>query len=691
MSSKPDLVINNTPNNFIGGKAGFHLSTWKSITSDSWILSQIEGVFPEFDSPPHQEKPPQPITWSNTEKLALALEIESLKNQQVISETKNHQENEILSNIFLRRKPNGTYRAILNLKPLNQFVHYTHFQMNSLNDAMYLVKEGYFFTSVDLKDAYYTLPLHVDAKKYFRFLFDSTLYEFNVLVMGYSDAPLIFTKVMKPALSFLRDRGVMIVMYIDDALIVSPTEKQCQIDTTVTLTLFDRLGFTINKEKSCLQPTQEITYLGFLLNSKTLSIRPTQQKRDDIIHACNLTLRHTEVTIRALAELIGKLVAISPGNKYGPVFVKRLEIAKNAALRRHKGNFDEAIELTPDMINDISWWTNNVSSHAKPMFPLRPQLTIYSDASNSGWGGTCNGVRTNGLWSSAEKQLHINCLELKAAFLVLQAFTKDRGSCVIDLFSDNTTTVVCINKMGSTKVQCNAITRNLWLWCISRNIWVKALHLPGSDNIAADKESRTTGLETEWSLDSTVFDNLNFLFGPFDVDLFASRINHKLPSYVSWKKDAMAWKIDAFSIRWSNIYSYVFPPFRLILRCLQKIDLEEADCVIIIPVWKSQVWFTKLISLLVDVPVLLPRKSNLLHHPLQTDNAHPILSHSHLAACRLSGKSFKVQAFQRTLSTLSSPPGVPAHDANTPSTCGSGLCFVLNNKKIPFRRLHKLC
>ena len=103
-----------------------------------------------------------------------------------------------------------------------------------------------------------------------------------------------------------------------------------------------------------------------------------------------------------------------------------------------------------------------MSIHAKPMFPLRPHLTIYSDASNCGWGGTCNGVRTNGLsWSSAEKQLHIKCLELKAAFLVLQAFTKDRDSCVIDLFSDNTTTVVCINKMGSSKVQCNAITCNL--------------------------------------------------------------------------------------------------------------------------------------------------------------------------------------------------------------------------------------
>ena len=81
--------------------------------------------------------------------------------------------------------------------------------------------------------------------------------------------------------------------------------------------------------------------------------------------------------------------------------------------------------------------------------------------------------------------------------MVLQAFTKDRDSCAIDLFSDNTTAVVCINKMGSAKVQCNAITRNIWLSCIPRNICVKALHLPGSDNIAADIQSRTTGLETE--------------------------------------------------------------------------------------------------------------------------------------------------------------------------------------------------
>ena len=95
--------------------------------------------------------------------------------------------------------------------------------------------------------------------------------------------------------------------------------------------------------------------------------------------------------------------------------------------------------------------------------------------------------------------------------------------------------------------------------------------------------------------------------------------------------------------------------------------------------WKSQVWFTKLILLLVDVPVLLPRKANLLHHPLQTDNVHLIVSHSHLAACRLSGKSFKIKAFQRTLSMILPPHGVPAHDVKTPSTCES--CVLSSTTK----------
>ena len=46
-----------------------------------------------------------------------------------------------------------------------------------------------------------------------------------------------------------------------------------------------------------------------------------------------------------------------------------------------------------------------------------PDLTIFSDASDKGWGVSCQGITTGGSWSSVEKSWHINVLELEAARL----------------------------------------------------------------------------------------------------------------------------------------------------------------------------------------------------------------------------------------------------------------------------------
>ena len=163
------------------------------------------------------------------------------------------------------------------------------------------------------------------------------------------------------------------------------------------------------------------------------------------------------------------------------------------------------------------------------------QAIIYT-----GWGGISDGVVTGGLWSKDEQSLHINCLELKAALLSIKAFISNKRNCFVHLLSDNTTTVMCINNQGSTKKACNIITRELWVWCIVRNNWITASHLPGVDNIEADKKSRCPGLETEWSLLAAEFCRVEARYGPFDIDLFASRINRKVQCYVSRYKDSEA-------------------------------------------------------------------------------------------------------------------------------------------------------
>ena len=89
------------------------------------------------------------------------------------------------------------------------------------------------------------------------------------------------------------------------------------------------------------------------------------------------------------------------------------------------------------------------------------------------------------------------------------------------------------------------MAREIWLWCIEREIWLSACHKSGSMNIEADSGSRVFSTSTEWSLHPEVVDHINEMWGNFEINLFASRLNFKNPTYVSWKPDPDAKHVNA--------------------------------------------------------------------------------------------------------------------------------------------------
>ena len=91
-------------------------------------------------------------------------------------------------------------------------------------------------------------------------------------------------------------------------------------------------------------------------------------------------------------------------------------------------------------------------------------------------------------------------------------------------------------------------------------------------------------------------------FGPVTIDLFASRVNCKVNQYYSYNLEADVIGTDAFSYCWSNEILYAFPPFAIIAKVLSKIEAEIATGVLIVPLFTTQSWFTRLLRLLIHEP-----------------------------------------------------------------------------------------
>ena len=85
------------------------------------------------------------------------------------------------------------------------------------------------------------------------------------------------------------------------------------------------MAFLIQPEKSVLVPVKIITFLGFILDSLQMLVRPTHEKGEKLKSACEKLLTKPELTVQELAEVIGIIVSNFPGVEFGPLFYRGLE------------------------------------------------------------------------------------------------------------------------------------------------------------------------------------------------------------------------------------------------------------------------------------------------------------------------------------------------------------------------------
>ena len=290
--------------------------------------------------------------------------------------------------------------------------------------------------------------------------------------------------------------------------------------------------------------------------------------------------------------------------------------------------------LTPLAISELQWGRDSLSSwNGRSLIRPPPTEVFASDASDLGWGMTRliraagEGRDAIGFWTEMEHQLHNNPKELLGIAHGLRAWIQhlDIRDTTVHVQTDNTTALSYIRKQGGRLLELGAVAESLWDWCLNRNIQISASHIAGVLNIRADRLSRTPATPSECRIRDPFFAILVRRAGPFSIDLFADRVNTRLPRYYSRYPDPEAAGTDALLQRWwTEERCYCFPPFALIGRVLQKLELEGGTMLIVVPDWPSQPWWPLLLELSSSSsldPIPLPHSA--LDNPARSDALPP--------------------------------------------------------------------
>ena len=281
-------------------------------------------------------------------------------------------------------------------------------------------------------------------------------------------------------------------------LLSAQSKQQFLEHLSTVIWLLASLEFVTNVLKSILIPSKQIDFLGFAINTSTMTISIPAVKKAEIQRKTSQLLRCPSIQKQTLACLLGKLVATKPAVFIAPLHYCALQSLKISALHAQQ----ETVALSPEVTENLKWWSTQLHLHcSSPILKLEASMVITLDASLKGWGAACQERTTGGLWLTEEACFHINLLELKVAYLALQCFLKETVLTHVLMRLDNRTAIAYLNQMGGPSYFPLASWKSTY--------GTGALHtrLPSmqstyldSENTRADWESRHHHDSSNWEL-----------------------------------------------------------------------------------------------------------------------------------------------------------------------------------------------
>ena len=248
-------------------------------------------------------------------------------------------------------------------------------------------------------------------------------YQFRVLCFGLSTAPQVFTRVMAPISALAHKKGYRMHRYLDDWLIAAPSRAKVVQARDWILRICHQLGLLVNLEKSNLEPTQVILYLGMKIDSIQTKVFPSEARILKLRRLLETFLETEAPPAITWLRVLGHLVSLEKLVPQAKMHMRAIQWHLKERWSPRADSRSMKIPPSAEVLLDLVWWMNQENLEVGiPLMDPTPDILMFSDASLQGWGAHLEELQVAGLWSPDEASQHINSLELKAVWLGLQHF-----------------------------------------------------------------------------------------------------------------------------------------------------------------------------------------------------------------------------------------------------------------------------
>ncbi len=582
------------PSYCIVGNLRRHLAFWESIGANPWVLDLIrEGYALPFST----IAPPSASFSNNASARNNAVFIES----QIFEFLKNgiiqrvSQPPTVVNPLSVACQSSGKLRFILDATYVNEFLAYEHFKLEDLSLFIQYLEGSSFGWSFDISKGYFHIPIAPRSRPYlgFAWRFGEQLqyFVFRVLAFGVATGPLVFSKVMRVLVLKWRREGKKVIVYLDDGLGFHEDRLIAQLQADEVRHDLKAAGFLEQETKCHWRVSQEMVWLGHLLDLEACTISVSHAKITQIVLLISSLLRQARVSGRQLARVAGKIVSLRwVLGDLCSILTKDLMANVAAWVANNPRAWDRHYVISARCRAQLQYWLS-VLPQTKPRCITKerslPHTIVFSDASALSGGAILKPGGQMSLigWTSEEKNHSSTWRELRAIEHGLMSFAPLLRDKRVFWHTDSQP-VFYLVKRGSMKPEINKIAESICQFCFANSIYLEVQWIRREYNQEADQVSRLVDTD-DWGLSVEFFQLLAQHWGLPSIDRFANASNAQLCRFNSrfWEPGSEA--IDAFSEDWNPDFNWLTPPPCLVIRAIRHLQLCQAKGILIVPRWPS--------------------------------------------------------------------------------------------------------